>query len=387
MTLNKRMTTLKSVGPFLRTNLILKNIFLKPIRSGLTIFGIAIACSVFILILHIIEGHRNSWVEVFTSRGIDLFIMEKGKVDPLTSSLDSSITERLIKLKSVRSATGSLADILSINDEINILVIGYERNSPAYDQLVFSEGRRPREKAETAIGPLIQQTTGLEVGDRIEFEYQNFTITGVFEASNLFEANSIIVDIDVLRNMRGVGEVFSSIGVQLQLGIEDKAAIDRIKSFLAKEYPKAKVNVTADFFSNNRMFLSLEQLVSAISLLAFGLITLSCMNTLGTAVFERTGEIAMLRTIGWSRLSIALTVLSESLLLSLFGWAMGIGIAFLSTVLMMTQNLFLFMGPTSFGGSLILRSALLCILGGIVGSLHPTFIALRLDPADAFTIN
>jgi len=387
MSLNLKLTAVQSVGPYLRANLIVKNIVFKPVRSILTVFGVAIACSVFLLILHIIEGHRNSWIELFTNRGIDLFIMEKGKVDPLTSSLDSSITERLLELKYVRSAIGSLADILSLNEEVNILVIGYERDSSAYNQFVFLEGRRPWAKGEIAIGPSVKQTTGLKAGDVIKLKDRNFTITGIFEASSLFEANSIIIDIDALRDMRQVGEVFSSIGVQLRLGFDYKTAVEKIKFFLAREYPTAKVNVTADFFSNNRMFQSLEHLVSIISLLALGLIILSCMNTLGTAVFERKGEIAMLRIIGWSRSSIALSVLGESFLLSLFGWTIGTGIAFLSSTLMMSQDLFLFMNPEGFGSNLILRSALLCIIGGIVGALHPTFIAMRLDPADAFTFS
>ena len=91
-----------------------RNLLFRPVRSLLTVLGIGVACCVYLLMLHFTSGYENSLLEMFSSRGIDLFIMQRGKVDPLTSSLDESIVESLKEVAKVSDVAGSLADILSL---------------------------------------------------------------------------------------------------------------------------------------------------------------------------------------------------------------------------------------------------------------------------------
>ncbi|MET0517987.1 MAG: FtsX-like permease family protein [Burkholderiaceae bacterium] len=123
-------------------------------------------------------------------------------------------------------------------------------------------------------------------------------------------------------------------------------------------------------------------IVSSIMGAVFFTLLLLSGNTMMQAVRERTGEIAVLKTIGFSGLSVLMMVLAESVLLLVLGGAIGLGLA--SVV-----------GPAvgaASGGSLNLPAAglsswltglgLMLLFGLLVGTL-PALNAMRLNITDA----
>ncbi len=362
-----------------------RNLLFRPVRSLLTVLGIGVACCVYLLMLHFTSGFESSFQDMFSSRGIDLFVMERGKVDPLTSNLDESIVESLKKMDTVSDAAGSLADILSLDNGANVIVIGYAPDSFYYEGMIFQKGGRPQSVGNVAIGQSVSDNLGLGVGDTLELEYEKFPISGIFQADNLFEANTVVMDIDFLRQMRGVGNTYSSIGIRLKKNSDPNQGLKKVEETLARTYPKARVSLSADFLSDSKMLYSVRQLVSLISLLAFGLVLLSCMNTLGTAVFERTREIGMLRALGWGGAGIVTMVLGEAFLLCLFGWALGAVIASASTLYLAGSGRLLFVISGRIGAPILLRAAVFCLAGGLVGAVHPAVKAVKMEPAEAFS--
>ncbi|MFL6680359.1 MAG: ABC transporter permease, partial [Burkholderiaceae bacterium] len=105
-------------------------------------------------------------------------------------------------------------------------------------------------------------------------------------------------------------------------------------------------------------------------------------NTMMQAVRERTNELAVLKTIGFSSTSVLAMVLAESVLLLVLGGVIGIGLAEpLIPLISHASNGMLSLppvGPKSWG----LGLALMLAIGALVGAL-PAWSAMRLNIVDA----
>jgi putative ABC transport system permease protein len=105
-------------------------------------------------------------------------------------------------------------------------------------------------------------------------------------------------------------------------------------------------------------------------------------NTMMQAVRERTSELAVLKTIGFSSQSVLAMVLAESVLLVLLGGCIGLGVA---TLIIPTISAgsggMLNLGVVS-GSSWVLGIVLMILIGLLVGAL-PAWRAMRLNIVDA----
>jgi putative ABC transport system permease protein len=105
-------------------------------------------------------------------------------------------------------------------------------------------------------------------------------------------------------------------------------------------------------------------------------------NTMMQAVRERTSELAVLKTIGFSNGSVLGMVLAESILLVLLGGVIGLGVATLMVpVLTAGSGGFLNLPPVA-ASSWVLGLVLMVVIGLLVGLL-PALRAMRLNIVDA----
>jgi putative ABC transport system permease protein len=105
-------------------------------------------------------------------------------------------------------------------------------------------------------------------------------------------------------------------------------------------------------------------------------------NTMMQAVRERTGELAVLKTIGFSSTSVLAMVLAESVLLLVLGGVIGIGLAEpLIPLIGKGSNGMLSLPPVGLG-SWALGLSLMLGIGVVVGAL-PAWSAMRLNIVDA----
>jgi putative ABC transport system permease protein len=123
-------------------------------------------------------------------------------------------------------------------------------------------------------------------------------------------------------------------------------------------------------------------IVAAILSAVFFTILLVTGNTMAQAVRERTGELGVLKAIGFTNGQVVALVLAESCLLTVLGGAIGLGLACAITPVM-AQNLAgllpLFFFPTH---DLFIGLGLSIALGFVTG-IFPALQAMRLRVADA----
>ena len=105
-------------------------------------------------------------------------------------------------------------------------------------------------------------------------------------------------------------------------------------------------------------------------------------NTMMQAVRERTSELAVLKTIGFSNASVLAMVLAESVLLLVLGGVIGIALAEpLIPLISHASNGMLSLAPVG-AGSWALGMVLMLAIGALVGAL-PAWSAMRLNIVDA----
>ena len=105
-------------------------------------------------------------------------------------------------------------------------------------------------------------------------------------------------------------------------------------------------------------------------------------NTMMQAVRERTSEIAVLKTIGFSGRSVLAMVLAESVLLLVLGGLIGLGLATLIIPVVSAGSGGMLNLPSVGASSWVLGLALMAGIGIVVGAL-PAWNAMRLNIVDA----
>ena len=105
-------------------------------------------------------------------------------------------------------------------------------------------------------------------------------------------------------------------------------------------------------------------------------------NTMMQAVRERTSELAVLKTIGFSSHSVLLMVLAESVLLLVLGGVLGLGLAAALIPVVSAGSGGMLNLPTVGLDSWLLGLGLMALIGVVVGAL-PALTAMRLNIVDA----
>lgn len=257
-------------------------------------------------------------------------------------------------------------------------------------ELEIVEGRsfRPGER-EVLVGKSAQaQFSNLAIGDRITMGDSEWTVVGAFESDGSWHESTLLADADaVLAAYRR--KSFNSVAALL----ESKSSFARVSQTLAS-IPAASLEARreVEYFASqsrqmNRMLELIAWLIGAI--MGVGAV-FSALNTMYSAVAERGAEIAILRALGFSGLSVATSVLIEAQLLALIGAGLGVVLAqlvfegqMISTVGdRIGHNPQIVFSLTISGGLVAVSVAVACLIG-LVGGIFPAVRATRMPVAAA----
>jgi putative ABC transport system permease protein len=117
----------------------------------------------------------------------------------------------------------------------------------------------------------------------------------------------------------------------------------------------------------------------AIGSVVFFTLLLVTGNTMAIAVRERTGELAVLKAVGYSDRFVLGFVLAESILIAAVGGAIGLWLARGMAQQDITSGIL----PTYLSGSALAVGAALALGTGLLAGLLPAVSAMRLSVVDA----
>lgn len=244
------------------------------------------------------------------------------------------------------------------------------------------------------IGSLLAKRYGWKLGDTIPMRSNIFTnadgsqawpmiVRGIYESAN-GDLSTLYFHHKYLDESRRIGR--GDIGwIVLRIQNPDDAAkmaakVDGLFANSSTETKTATEKAFAQAFANQMG--NIGALVTAVASAVFFTMLLVIANTMGQSVRERTNELAVMKTLGFSSTSVTALVIGEALLITVLGAAIGLLIASVASVGLgqALQNFFPALGMPSATFGVGFGIALLL---GVIASAIPATQAWRLKIVEA----
>ncbi|MBS1886411.1 MAG: ABC transporter permease [Actinobacteria bacterium] len=240
------------------------------------------------------------------------------------------------------------------------------------------------------VGRRFAEATGLGVGDTVALRGAGGVVRApIVATTDTFEANGNVVMVSLATLRRAYGITSDSTLALTAVSPDRRAALARqVGALLERRYPGFEAVSDAEVKKQyesaiNQQFSFFDAIVGIAVIVGL----LGIINTLSMAVIERTREIGVLRALGGSRWRIRRTMLTESVLISVAGSLVGIGLGLLVGIVWIisireSTLVGLKLGiPTS----MLIAIAVLGVLIGVLAAIVPARRAARLDPLKALT--
>jgi putative ABC transport system permease protein len=360
-----------------------KNLLRNKIRTVITLLGVAFAISAFVSLTSISKGFKTQMGDIIRAYSIDVTVSSKGAATPMVSSISSGDYEGLRRIKGVRTLSCLIVGAVRSPWNPYFLLFGLSSVESFFNKLGIVEGE-PLDpgKKEIMIGQRAAEQHRIKVNDMVSLsEQDSFRVAAIYTSGSRVVDGAAVLDISDARKILRKDETVNMAFIQA-------APHGDVQGIVSEVNGKFK-NLTAikggDLVGQIRLIKTVDVFVWAISIIAFVTCCFMVMNTFAMAVSERTGEIGILRAVGWNSSMVIKMVLSESLVLCLLGGFLGNLLALGELWLFRVANPegLGWLVPTSVSSVVFVGSMGLSLLLGVAGSLYPAIRASRFVPADA----
>mgnify|MGYP001231810602 CR=1 FL=1 len=396
-------------------NYITKNMMQRLTRSSLTILSILIGIMAIFTLVSFGQGLSKYVDQLSQEAGTDKLIAQpKGFGVPGTTDtfLSKDDFEFIKKTKGVSEATGMIAKQAEVKRDENkkgkwFFVLGMSTDpseqrviEEAFGGIGILKGRNIKkgDKNKIAVGYNYQLPDkifprALKLGDKIFVNDVKFEIVGFYEEiGNPGDDGNIYMTLDDAKELFSIGDEFAFVYIRAERGAVPAELAEKIEDKLRREKDQKKGE--EDFFVQTfeqlvETFGTILIVLNVVLVLIAGISVLvaavNIMNTMYTAVLERTKEIGVMKSIGARNGTILFMFFLESGVLGLVGGfigiALGYGLAKLGGSIAAAAG-FAFLQP-SFPWWLTVGSLVFSFMVGATSGFFPARAASKLKPVDA----
>lgn len=364
--------------------IVIKNLLHRPVRTLLTLSGIAIAIGALVALRCVASGFQQSWERLYSARGTDLIVTRMLGHSLMPELFDEALRAQLDGLPGVAQVAVVYDEMMGIEELPMVFVFGWDHESFLWHHLTLISGRWPTadDANEVAMGHMVAELLGKRAGDQVQIETDSLTIAGIYESGAFLENSAIIAAKRRLQRLMGNPGKARFFNVQLEPGV-DGAQQEVLCAEIGRRLPGFKAYRAGDVARHNSLMRMARTTSWATSLIALLIGTVGVMNTMLMSVFERTREIGILLAVGWRRSRVIGMILGESLLISALGGALGVGFgAGLVRVLRVMPRLQSKI-EGEIGPDLIALALTIALALGLLGGLYPALRASRMETVEA----
>ncbi len=215
----------------------------------------------------------------------------------------------------------------------------------------------------------------LGIGSKVTVLGHEFTIAGIYEPSVLARVK---IPLHTMQQLLGGAENCTFVMVKC----ERPELADQVVEQLRHYYPGNHVILTNDIPALYSQGLApVEIFLNVVIGLGLIISVLVILLAMYTTIIERTREIGILKSLGASKRFIVMTIEKEAALISAMGVALGFAAAVIGKLwLEANTRLMVDLEP-----KWLLIAALIGVLGGIIGAVYPAMRAANLDPVEAIS--
>lgn len=359
-------------------NLVVSNVRQRPIRTLVSVAGVALGVCLVMLFTGLARGMSNDLQRRASNVRAEIIFTRPGAMQLTASTANLSIkyVESLQQIQGVAEALPVIRYIFQGGRGFGFEQIeGIEWEPFArVNEIHMNSGSPPQASDEIVIDETKARNNNLKIGDTLSlFGNKPYRITGIYSPESGARIKMTLAAMQEALESPGKA---TYILVKVRDPKEEVKVAERINAAL----PGNKIQFTRDLFT------SLEKSIPYLGVFLRILVGLSAvvsalvvMLAMYTTITERTREIGILKALGASRRYIVFIIESEALLISVVGLIAGFMLSFL-----IGYGIHQFYGLYfEFSWSWALTAAAIGVLGGAFGALYPAVRASNLDAVSA----
>ncbi|MDG6937717.1 MAG: hypothetical protein JRN42_04140 [Nitrososphaerota archaeon] len=303
----------------------LRNSFRKPLRTSLSVAGIAL-CIVLVLTVTAVSVRYTTVVDQsYTIYNADFIVVSKGALLlgglPLGAVISQGAVSEVASVKGVTSAT----PILIVVDVNGLVPSNITIGVPIQNFSMFAsatpltlEGSYPESADQVVVGNYLASTGGLGVGSTIHEAGAVLTVSGVMHTSNVVLGNSVIMPLQTAQASLGYSDLVSAVLVDTDNATAGvPASIESAVPGVGVLSYGASQAITAPLLSSVGTF---DIAMAAVASVLAGLFV-TVITTVN--ILEEREELATMVAMGASGWSVLRVTLAETALVTLAGGVAG----------------------------------------------------------------
>jgi putative ABC transport system permease protein len=377
-------------------SLALRQLRTRPLRSGLTAFGVVLGVGMVFGVLLLAGTIRATFDEVIDSAWgkTDLIVMGEGN-----GTMPADTLDRIKSVEGVREAAGMVGGMFTRLERDGtpidgtkgqMLIAGYETEGYQPYDFRLVKGRRIGSGVEIMVEQNWAREHDYGVGDRVPAAGPTgdarLPIVGIFRLTSSLNVGGLgyaAMPLDAARKL------FDQPSGWMQISI---AAVDRGDAQALKTRVERVVGAGANVQTPGEFSDQIgEQLqglnmvlyfFSGVALFVGGFLILNSFNM---TVLQRMRELGMLRTLGASRRMATASVLVEALVIGAVGTVLGLGVGLCmaSGLIALMRGMDVPVGSLDVTASAAITAAVIGILVTLLGAFWPAHRAGRVSPIRA----
>lgn len=384
-------------------------------RTWLTMVGIFIGVAAVVALISLGQGLQDSITNQFSTFGVDKIIVtgKSAGFGPPGSTTSGKVTKDdlslLKKTAGVQRAAGRILKAVAVEfgDEARTtFAASLPEDSEEHalvkemNSLRASKGRlvKKGDKKKVVVGYNLAHklvfSRNIEVGDKLSLSGKEYRVIGIADRlGDPGRDNSIYLMENDMRFLLSLPKEYSALLIQTEPGESSQQVVSSVKRALLRDRHQKEGKEDFEAQTSEEILRQLTTIlqivtgvlggIAAVSLLVGGV---GIMNTMYTAVLERTRDIGIMKAIGATNKDILTIFLIES---GLLGAAGGLAGAVLGTILSKGVELMgaYIWGPNLLHASipwyLVLGSLAFSFFVGMISGALPARQAAGLKPSDA----
>lgn len=388
-------------------SLIAANISQRPLRTAISIIGVALGVILVTLFAGLARGvardaaqrqsNTDAEIRFFSAENVSLagnpLMLPARYADAILHGVQPTQEEPDIEPKSPIAGVAATSPV-GVYMQGGVAGFGFEMvDGLDYASFIkttrlnlakgrgLGDGRTPGSEYEVIVDHYYADTgkdldgKPVDVGSRITVLGHTFTVVGIYEPSVLARVK---IPLHTMQQLLGGVENCTFVMVKC----ERPELADQVIEELRQYYPGHHVISTSEIPALYSQGLGpVEVFLKVVIGLAVVISMLVILLAMYTTIIERTREIGTLKSLGASKRFIVVTIEKEAALISAFGVLLGFLIAVIGKLwLEANTRLLIDLQP-----KWLLIAALIGVFGGILGAMYPAIRAANLDPVEAIS--
>lgn len=389
----------------------LGSIWSSKLRSGLTTLGIIIGIAAVVANVSLGESFNVYFAEEINAQGSN-FIIIYSQESNLFYTDELELIAKTPGVSGVSPIKEQLGEVTYFSQTKNINVVGVTGDYEDTANIIMEEGSfiSDQDTFSAAIGSdvanekfnrNISTRSTIDVAFRLEggrIVTRKFKVKGIIESPGVsFVGGGIDRDVSIFIPVSTINQMLEEDDFSAFFAMSDnlddlEEVSDEVDKRLARNFgvssrdlededakPYRIFNQADVLEQTNQLADTLRNFLVAVALISLFVGSIGIMNIMLVTVTERTREIGIMKALGFSGADILLLFIIESVILSLFGGILGVGVG-IGGAYAVTNVLSL---PFRFSPYIFEAGFLVAIIVGVAAGVYPANKAAKMAPVDA----